>query len=535
MPPGTASLPGDLAAAHAMILLERAARLEAEAAVSSARLEIERLRLLLAKARRARYGQSAERGAKLVEQLELQLAELEETAAEEDAAAELGAPPAPHRAPPPARPGPRPRPGRRPARRPLPEHLPRERIVYPAPCSCPECGGPVRKLGEDVTESLECEPRRWKVVEHVREKVSCRACEAVSQPPAPSHPIARGRAGPGLLALGLASKYGQRLPLTRQSAIYAREGVEIDVSTLADWVGSSTTALVPMVLAVRVHVFAAERLHGDDTTVPVLAKGQTRTGYVWGYVRDDRPFGGPDPPAAAFFYSPDRRGEHPERHLASFAGILQADAYAGFDRLYGPEREPGPILEAACWAHARRKLFELAAVSRAPIAAEAVRRIDELFAIERDISGKPAAERLAVRKERAEPLVGELAAWLRVQQARVSRKSETGKAIGYALNHWAALTRFLGDGRICLSNNAAERALRGVAVGRRNWTFAGSDRGGERAAAVYTLVETCKLNGVDPQAWLADVLARLPDHPAKRVGDLLPWNWERARPVRAAA
>jgi transposase len=392
----------------------------------------------------------------------------------------------------------------------------------------------VRKLGEDVTETLECEPRRWKVVEHVREKVSCRCCEAVSQPPAPSHPIARGRAGPNLLALVLAAKYGQHLPLTRQSAIYAREGVEIDVSTLADWVGSSTTALVPMVLAIRAHVFAAARLHGDDTTVPVLATGRTRTGYLWGYVRDDRPFGGPDPPAVAFFYSPDRKGEHPERHLASFAGILQADAYAGFDRLYGPEREPGPILEAACWAHARRKLFELAAVGKAPVAAEAVRRIDGLFAIEREVNGKPAAERLALRAERAEPLVAELEAWLRVQHDRVSRKSETGKAIAYALNQWKALTRFLGDGRICLSNNAAERALRGVAVGRKNWTFAGSDRGGERAAAIYTLVETAKLNGVDPQAWLADVLARLPDHPAKRIDQLLPWNWKVAGGISSA-
>src|SRR3954462_7241275 len=522
MPPGTASLPGDLAAAHAMILLERAARLEAEAAVSSARLEIERLRLLLAKARRERFGQPAERGARLVEQLELQLAELEETVAEEDAAAEPAAPR--------GRPETRARPGTSQARRPLPENLPPERIVYPAPCACPECGGPVRKLGEDVTETLECEPRRWKVVEHVREKVPCRCCEAVSQPPAPSHPIARGRAGPGLLALVLAAKDGQHLPLTRQSAIYAREGVEIDVSTLADWVGSSTTALVPMVLAVRAHVFAAARLHGDDTTVPVLAKGRTRTGYLWGYVRDDRPFAGPDPPAVAFFYSPDRKGEHPERHLAGFAGILQADAYAGFDRLYAPGRAPGPILEAACWAHARRKLFELAAVSKAPIAAEAVRRIDRLFAIERDINGRPAAERLAAREERAGPLVAELEAWLRAQHARVSPKSETGKAIAYALNQWKALTRFLEDGRICLSNNAAGRALRGVAVGRRNWTFAGSDRGGERAAAIYTLVETAKLNGVDPQAWLADVLARLPDHPAKRITDLLPWNWRAAPP-----
>src|SRR5690242_15245289 len=524
-----------------MLHAERAARQAAEARlaerdgaiarqadeVAALRLEIERLKLLLAKARRAQFGRSSERGAELVEQLELRLADLEESVAEEETSAEVAAP------------GKRASPSgggaRKPARRPLPEHLPRERIVYPAPCSRPRCGGPVRKLGEDVTETLECEPRRWKVVEHVREKVSCRCCEAVSQPPAPSHPIARGRAGPGLLALVLAAKYGQHLPLTRQSAIYAREGVEIDVSTLADWVGASTTALVPMVLAVRAHVFAAARLHGDDTTVPVLATGRTRTGYLWGYVRDDRPFGGPDPPAVAFFYSPDRKGEHPERHLASFAGILQADAYAGFDRLYDPRRAPGPILEAACWAHARRKLFELAAVSKAPVAAEAVRRIDELFAIERDINGKPAAERLPVRAERAKPLVLELEAWLRVQHARLSRKSEVGKAIAYALNQWKALTRFLEDGRICLSNNAAERALRGVAVGRRNWTFAGSDRGGERAAAIYTLVETAKLNGVDPQAWLADVLARLPDYSAKRITDLLPWNWHPAKEASTAA
>jgi transposase len=513
-----ASLPDDLATAHAMILAERAARLEAEAAVSSARLEIERLKLLLAKARREQYGQSSERGARLIEQLELQLAELEESAAEEETAAEIAAPK--RRARPPGGST------RKPARRPLPEHLPRERIVYPAPCACPNCGGPVRKLGEDITETLECVPRQWKVVEHVREKVSCRCCEAISQPPAPSHPIARGRAGPNLLALVLAAKYGQHLPLTRQSAIYAGEGVELDVSTLADWVGSSAASLMPLVLGVRGHVFAAERLHGDDTTVPVLAKERTKTGRVWGYVRDDRPFGGPDPPAVAFFYSPDRGGGHPERHLAGFAGILQADAYAGFHRLYEPDRQPGPILEAACWAHARRKLFELAAVSQAPIASEAVRRIDELFKIEREINGFSAEQRLAVREERTKPLVAELEVWLRAQYARVSRKAEIGKALAYALNHWTALTRFLEDGRICLSNNAAERALRGIAVGRRNWTFAGSDRGGERAAAIYTLIETCKLNAVDPQAWLADVLARLPDHPAKRVDELLPWNWK---------
>jgi transposase len=525
----TTSLPEDLAGAHAMILAERATRLEAEvrarnaeAEVSSTRLEIERLRLLLARMRRERFGQSSERGARLIEQLELQLAELEESASEEETAAEIAVPM--------VEPAARPRGARKPARRPLPENLPRERIIYPAPCACPRCGGPVRKLGEDITETLECEPRRWKVVEHVREKVSCRCCEAISQPPAPSHPIARGRAGPNLLALVLAAKYSQHLPLTRQSAIYAREGVEIDVSTLADWVGAAAATLMPLVEVVRARVFAAERLHGDDTTVPVLVKERTRTGRLWVYVRDDRPFAGLAPPAAAFFYSPDREGIHPERHLAGFTGILQADAYGGFNRLYEPGRQPGPILEAACWAHARRKLYELAAVGKAPIAAEAVRRIDRLFAVERDITGLSAEARLAARRERSAPILAELEPWLRQQQERLSRKSEVGKAIAYTTRRWEALTRFMSDGRICMSNNAAERALRGVAVGRRNWTFAGSDRGGERAAAIYTLIETAKLNGIDPQAWLADVLARIADHPAKRIGDLLPWNWCAAGP-----
>ena len=292
---------------------------------------------------------------------------------------------------------------------------------------------------------------------------------------------------------------------------------------------------MPLVEAIRTHVFAAERIHADDTTVPVLAKGRTRTGRLWAYVRDDRPFAGPAPPAAAFFYSPDRGGQHPERHLAGFAGIMQADAYAGFNRLYEPGRQSGPILEAACWAHARRKLYELAAVAKAPIASEAVQRIDRLFAIERDIFGLPAKARLAARTERSAPILAELEPWLRQQQERLSRRSEVGKAIAYTTKRWGTLTRFLHDGRICLSNNAAERALRGVAVGRHNWTFAGSDRGGERAAAVYTLIETAKLNSIDPQAWLADVLARLPDHPARRIEQLLPWRWVTHTKARAAA
>ncbi len=424
---------------------------------------------------------------------------------------------------------------RKPARRPLPEHLPRERIVYPSPAACPCCGGVLHKLGEDVTETLELVPRQWKVIQHVREKFSCRSCEAITQPPAPSHPIARGRAGPGLLAHVLFSKYGLHLPLNRQSTTYAREGIDLDVSTLADWVGACAATLMPLVLLIRAHVFAAERIHADETTVPVQAKGQCRTGRLWTYVRDDQPFGGTDPPAAAFFYSPDRSGKHPEEHLASYAGLMQADAYSGFNRLYEASRRPGPVVEASCWAHARRKFFDLARINKAPIAIEAVERIDALFAIEREINGASPHERKRVRSERSRPLVAALETWLREQRRKLSARNEIAKAIQYSLNRWTALTRFLDDGRLCISNNAAERALRGIAVGRHNWTFAGSDEGGQRAAAIYTLIETAKLNDVDPHAWLADVLARLQDHPAKRIDELLPWNWKRARLQQAAA
>ena len=527
------SFPDDIAALKAMLVAERAARIEAEAKARSAEakaharaLEIAKLKFAIAKLRHQRFGQSAERGA-LLEQLELQLADLEETAAEAETAAKIAAPANADKAQ--VRGFER----QSPARRPLPEHLPRERIVYPAPSACPCCGGMLRKLGEDVTETLEVVPRQWKVIQHVREKFSCRACEAITQPPAPSHPIARGRAGPALLAQVLFFKYALHLPLNRQSDAYAREGIDLDVSTLADWVGAAAATLTPLVEAIRAHVFAAERIHADDTTVPVLAKGKTRTGRLWTYVRDDQPFGGRDPPAAAFFYSRDRTGEHPERHLASYSGLMQADAYAGFNRLYAVGRKPGPIIEAACWAHARRNFFDLARIKKAPIAIEAVKRIDALFDIERAINGLSVIERRHVRNEQSRPLLAELQTWLRGQRARLSSKSETAKAIDYALKRWTALTRFLDDGRLCMSNNAAERALRCIAVGRRNWTFAGSDEGGRRAAVLYTLIETAKLNDVDPHAWLADVLTRLPDHPAKRINEFLPWNWK--TPANAAA
>ena len=520
------SLPQDVATLQAMLLTERAARLAAEDEAKFRALQIEKLKYTIAKLRHQKFGQSSERSA-ILEQLELQLSELQENASEAEAAAQLATPRETVKVEGFER--------CKPARRPLPEHLRRERIVYPSPAACPCCGGVLHKLGEDVTETLELIPRQWKVIQHVREKFSCRSCETISQPPAPFHPIARGRAGPGLLAHVLFAKYGLHLPLNRQSVTYAREGIDLDVSTLADWVGASAATLMPLVELIRTHVFAAERIHADETTVPVQAKGKTRTSRLWTYVRDDNPFGGSNPPAAAFFYSPDRGGKHPEEHLASYAGLMQADAYSGFNRLYDPSRKPGPIIEASCWAHARRKFFDLARISKAPIAVDAVDRVDALFAIEREINGAAPHERRRVRNERSRPLVIALESWLREQRRKLSASNQVAKAIQYSLNRWTALTRFLDDGRLCMSNNAAERALRCVAVGRKNWTFAGSDRGGCRAAAIYTLVETAKLNDIDPQAWLADVLARLPGHPAKRIHEFLPWNWKHAREQSAAA
>jgi len=529
-------LPSDLASAHALILAQRdllaneqALRIAAESAAKVGALEIERLKLMLAKARREQFGQSSERGKLLIEQLELAIEDLEETQAAEATKAEIAAPETARENR--AR-GPR-------GPRKLPDDLPVERIVEPAPCACGKCGGlRLRKLGEVVSKTLECEPRRWKIVEHVREKFSCRDCEGITEAPAPSHPIPRGFAGPSLLAMVLVSKFLLHQPLNRQSDAFAREGIEIGTSTLADWVGACVVALDPIVQAIRAHVLRAERIHADDTTVQVLAKLKTVTGRLWTYVRDDRPFGGADPPAAFFEYSRNRAGEHPQRHLVDYVGIMQADAYQGYNELYKPTRRPAPIVGAACWGHWRRYFFDLAKDGKAPIAIEAVRRMDELFKIERAINGKSPQVRVAARREQSKPLVDALEAWLREQRARLSAKNDTTKVINYGLSRWAAFTCFLDDGRICLSNNAAERSVRGIAVGRRNWTFAGSDEGGRRAAAVYTLIETCKLNEIDPQAWLTDVLARLPDYPAKQIDELLPWKWmphaEKPAPSKAA-
>ena len=529
----------------AQLIVAEAARLEAQAdaALATARLSgaralIDHLKLEIAKARREHYGQKSERGARLIEQMELELENLAATATEDEIAAERAALKAGQNASQVAA-----HLRKKPVRKPLPDHLPRERVVVPGPQTCSCCGGArLGKIGEATTETLECVPRKWFVLQTVREKFSCRDCEHFSETPAPFHVISRGRAGPSLLAMILFEKYGCHQPLNRQSERYAREGVELPVSTLADDVGACTAVLSPLTALIHAHVFAAERVHGDDTTVPVLAKGKTITGRMWTCVRDDKPFGGTDPPAAAFFYSRDRRGEHPEQHFAKFSGILQADAYGGYNGLYKSDREPGPILAGLCWAHARRKYYELADLALkkklppSPIALEAVRRIDVIFECERWINGRSASERLAYRQEHIAPLVADLEAWMRAERAKLTRHAPAAKALDYQLKRWEAFTRFLGDGRICMSNNAAERALRGIAMGRKAWLFAGSDRGGHRAADMLTLIQTAKLNDVDPQAWLADVLARIADHPVQQLHDLLPWNWRpRATLIKRAA
>jgi transposase len=538
MPPAADSLPDDVETLQRLLQERNAELAQARAEASTTQALIVHLRLTIEKLKRDLFGPRNERKARLIDQLELQLEELEAATTEDQIAAEKAA--AVSGATTQVRAVMR----RKPARQPFPAHLSRERIVIPGPTACACCGSTrLAKLGEDVTETLEVVPRQWKVVQTVREKFSCRDCERISQAPAPFHVLPRGFAGPSLLAMIMFEKYGQHQPLNRQSERYGREGIELSVSTLADQVGGCAALLRPLYELIRAHVFAGDRVHGDETPVPVLAKHQTRNGRLWTYVRDDKPFAGPAPPAAVFFYSRDRTGEHPERHLTGYAGILQADAYAGFLRLYAADRRPCPITEASCWAHGRRKFFELADIAAkargqlpvlAPLAVEAVRRIDAIFDIEREINGRPIEERLALRRERVAPLVVDLEAWMRTERAKLSRHSEVGKAMDYMLKRWATFARFLDDGRICLTNNAAERALRGIALGRKSWLFAGSDRGGERAAVMYTLIQTARLNDIDPQAWLADVLARINDHTIQKLDQLLPWNW-RTAPAKLAA
>src|SRR5246500_2200573 len=537
------ALPSDLASAYMALLAEREA-LQAErdvavADAANARAElsdnealIAHLELRIEKLKRELYGQRSERTARLIEQLELELEELVTTASEDELAAQAAAAKTQK-----VRAFTR----KRPVRKPWPDDIEHERVVIEAPTTCACCGGSrLAKIGEDVTKTLEEIPRRFKVVETVREKFTCRDCEKISQPPAPFHATPRGFIGPQLLATILFDKFGMHIPLNRQSARLKCERIDLPLSTLADQVGHGTFAVMPLFHLIERHVLAAERLHGDDTTIRILAKDKCTTGRIWTYVRDDRPFAGPAPPAAVYYASSDRRGEHPQKHLAAFAGILQADCYNGFEPLFDPQKKVLPITPAFCFAHARRGFFELADIEKnaregkkgkpvSPIALEAVRPLVPWFEMDGATSARRAADRRTVREEKRKPLLEDMHAWLLRERENLSRSSEVLKPMNYMLRRWDDFARFLDDGRICLTNNCAERALRGIALGRRNWTFAGSQRGADRAAIMLTMITTCRLNDVDPKAWLADVLARIADLPASRLHELLPWNWKLLR------
>ena len=477
--------------------------------------EIERLKLQVEKLQRMLFGTKSEKVLRQIEQLELELEDLEASSAAEEHATSTRA----------SRPA-----AAKPFRRPLPDHLPREVHTHmPEQDGCPDCGGQLRELGQDAAEMLEYVRASFKVIRHVRPKLRCVACERIVQAPAPARPIDRGLAGPGLLAHVLVSKYADHQPLYRQSEIYAREGIDLDRSTLAGWVGASSDLLAPLVDALRKHVLSASKLHADDTPVPVLAPGtgKTKTGRLWTYVRDDRPSADTSAPAVWFAYSPDRKGEHPKRHLEHLTGTLQADAYAGFHHLY----DTGRISEAACWAHARRKFHEIHVAHPSPTTTEASERIAVLYAIEQEIRGSTPELRHHIRQTRAAPLLATMHTWLENTLAKLSKKSDTAAAIRYALSRWRALTRYLDHGTLEIDNNAAERALRVVALGRKNFLFAGSDQGGDRAAAMYSLLGSAKLNGLDPEIYLQHVLERIADHPISRVHALLPWNVSLARVI----
>lgn len=491
---------------------------------------IEALRGQLALANRARFGTSSEKLERSSQQLELQLGELETDLAQAEAVTEAAAARA-------GQSGPERKP--RGPRRPLPADLPREVVHHPPPACCPRCGGgKLAVIGEDQREVLEYVPARFKVIVHVRPKISCRACEAIAQAPAPALPIERALPGPALLARIAVGKFCDHLPLYRQSEIFARSGVELDRGLLAHWMGRASALLNPLADAIGAHVRQGAALHADDTPVPVLdpGRGKTRTGRLWALVRDERPWGGPAPPATVYLYSPDRKGEHATRLLAGCRGLLHADGYAGFNTLYVPEPKTGVprLTEVACWAHARRKIFEVHEQTASPAARAILEAMAELFAIEEDIAGRPPGEREAQRQARSLPRLAALETRLDQTLRSISGKSSLAGAIRYATARWQALTRYARDGRAEMTNNAAERGIRPLALGRKNYLFAGSDAGGERAAVFYTLVNTARLGGLDPEAWLADVIDTIANHPMNRIAELLPWNWNPASRRHAA-
>jgi len=505
-----------LQAEHDTVLAERdTLRAEHDAAQA----EIEKLRLLIRQLQRGRFGRRSERLGP--DQLQLGLEDLEQTVAAAEAAQEEVA----------ARSGtPRPPRVRRRNLGALPAHLPRvEVLVDVADKSCPCCGGALHVIGEDASEMLDLVPAQLRVRVIRRPRYGCRACEeAVVQAPAPERPITGGMATEALLAHVLVAKFGDHLPLYRQAQIFARQGVELDRSTLCDWVGRACWWLEPLWRLLRRHVMSSTRIFADDTPLPVLdpGRGRTKTGRLWGYATDDRPWGGATPPAVVYLYAEDRKGERPAAHLVDFRGILQVDGYGGFKSLL-ENRPPGEIRLAFCWAHCRRRFYEIHRATGSPLAEEALRRIGELYRIEAEVRGRPAEERRAVRQERSKPLVEALHAWLGAQLGRVSGKSGLAEAIRYALRHWEGLVLFLDDGRLELDTNSIERAIRPIALGRKNSLFAGSDGGARHWAIVASLVATAKLNGVEPWAWLTDVLERMVSGRTKahELERLLPWAW----------
>lgn len=488
-------------------------------------LHIEKLKAQLAVLKRARYGRSSEKLDREIEQMELTLGDLEEGQAQllakrEQQADDVAEPAvkAEVRAE-----------REQKARRELPTHLPRETVEHKTDCVCPKCGGErLRQIGVDTREVLEYVPSHFKVIVHERPKMACKDCESIVQQPMPSLPIVRGLPGPALLAHVLVSKYCDHLPHYRQSEIYAREGVELDRSMLAEWVGHMAGLLMPLVDAIGKHVRAGEAIHADDTPVPVLdpGRGKTKTGRLWTAVRDERTWGSVEPPAAFYQYAPDRTGERAEALLAGCKGYLHADAYAGFNRLYDPDPETGTprLIEVACWAHARRKIFDVFDRTQSPVAEDILMRMGKLFDIERTINGYLPDERKRVRAEQSLPLLDELKQAYEAALNKISGKSQLAEAIRYALSRWTSLTRYTTDGRLEMTNNAAERAIRPLALGRKNWLFAGSDTGGERAAVMYTIIETAKMNGLNPEAYLRDIIACIADHPINKIDLLLPWN-----------
>lgn len=537
------NLPKDIDALTALILAERAERqsertrlAEAEAKLaardaelSKRAVEIEHLKSILAKLRRQRYGRSSEKLDAEIHQLELWVDDAETSLAQAKAAADAQTQQATSRPP------------RKPAvRKPLPEHLPREIVVLEPTIAC-RCGDPKcrAKIRDEVTEVLERLPSQMKVIRYIRPIYACRACQMITQAPAPDLPILKGYAGPGLISWIAISKYCDGLPLYRLSNMLAREGIEIERAVMADWMGHVAWWIDPIVELIAQHVMSAGVIHADDTPIKVLApgRGRTVTGRLWNYVVDQRPWCGSQAPAALFRYSPDRKGERPQEHLSGYKGFLHADAYAGYKELYAPRIVGAPLIfHVACMAHARRYFFDAFEETKSPVAAEALRRIGELYAIEAEINGKPADVRLAERQTRAVPLLAAMKEWLEAERQRLSKKTGVAKAIKYSLTRWDALTRYTTDGRLSIDNNVAERALRTVAVTRKSYLFLGSDEGGRRAAAIYSIVESARLNGLDPNAYLADVIDKMAKGwPRSRLADLLPWQWKAARAAAESA